>query len=226
MKANATNDQCNDLNHDDDDDDDEEEDEADDDDDDEIGQIKSSPADHRKSHLHNTASLTERIQADARNSSPRANGFFPGANKSVNLLEDHNPHVLQARLAQMIASPNSSNSGSHLNDHNSIDPATNVLAHIQRNLLFQFLHDPVAAAQAAQAAAAMMSTTPMKMNPIAMPLSSSKANNNNNNKQIGSSRKRKSTPEKRVVTNHRSSSNNEDVSFARLPDSPEMTPLL
>ena len=221
-KTNATNEQCNDFNHDDD-----EDDEDDDDDDDEDGLIKSSPSEHRKSHLNNLASLTERLQANARNLSSNANGFLPTANKSINLLDEHSPHVLQARLAQMIASPHSSNPGSHLHDHNNIDSTANVFAQIQRNLLIQFLNDPMAAAQAAQAAAAaaaVMSTTPMKSNLVAMPLLTSKTNNNN--KQMGSGRKRKSTPEKRVVTNHRSSSNNEDVSVVRLACSSEMTSLV
>ena len=93
---------------------------------------------------------------------------------------------------------------------NHVDSAVNTFAQMQRNILFQFLNDPVSAA----AAAAAMSATPIKTGlSSSMPLLTSKMNVPlANNKQIGSGRKRKSTPEKRVITNHRTSTNNGDVS--------------
>jgi hypothetical protein len=106
----------------------------------------------------------------------------------MNLLEETNPNLIQLRLAQMMAS--AVNSGQHFNDNHSM---INTLANIQRNIVMQFLSDPMATAQAAAAAAAAMSSTQLKAN--LTPVSS-------NNKQMGSGRKRKSTPEKRPVINN------------------------
>ena len=113
----------------------------------------------------------------------------------MNLLEETtNPHLIQMRLAQMMSS--AVNSGQQLNENH---PMMNPFANIQRNLLLQFLSDPMAAAQAAAAAAAAVSSTQLKANPVSI---------SSNNKQSGSGRKRKSTPEKRNISNHQSTNNN------------------
>ena len=114
----------------------------------------------------------------------------------MNLLDETNPHILQMRLAQMMANAGTSSVG-----HNNDDSMMNTLANIQRNFLLKLLSDPMAAAQAAQVAAAV-SASQIKANNMS-PISLT-----SNNKQSGSGRKRKSPPEKRVITNHRSNNNN------------------
>jgi hypothetical protein len=96
--------------------------------------------------------------------------------------------------------PNNTNDGQHVDSM-----MMNTFANMQRNFLLKILSDPMAVAQAAQAAAAAVSATQSKANisPISLKTSN----------KGGSSRKRKSTPEKRVITNHRSSNNNGDVNI-------------
>lgn len=113
--------------------------------------------------------------------------------------EENNPNLFQMRLAQMMASiVHSSNSAPNLPDPNNA--MINTFANMQRNILLQFLSDPVAAAQAAAAAAAAISSSQIMPNSMPSP--------SNNKQQISSGRKRKSTPEKRPLTHHSSSNNN------------------
>jgi hypothetical protein len=124
-----------------------------------------------------------------------------------NSLDETNPNLLQLRIAHMMANmaaAASSSSTGHNNGPN-VDSMMNTFANMQRNFLLKILSDPMAAAQAAQATAAVVSATQNKSNISPISLITS------NNKQLGSGRKRKSTPEKRVVTNHRSTNNNDDV---------------
>jgi hypothetical protein len=125
----------------------------------------------------------------------------------MHLLNETNPNILQLRLAQMMANVGSVSSSTGLNNNNNggnnVESAMNTFADIQRNLILKLLNDPMAAAQAATAAA--MSATQMKANLSPISLMTS------HNKQIGSGRKRKSTPEKRVISNHRATNNNGDV---------------
>lgn len=117
-----------------------------------------------------------------------SNGYFCNPN---NIKDERNLNHMQTHLAQMMVGQ----------PQQPMDPTMNAIAHLQRNLLFQFFNDPIATAQAAQAAAAAaaaLSATPTK----ADILSKTNNHNNNNNKPMGSGRKRKSTPEKRVVTSH------------------------
>ena len=165
--------------------------EDDDDDEEEDGLVKSPEK--------NLSDFIQRLQTNARH---MPNGSLPAAHPTMNILEETNPQLLQMRLAQMMAQP--------LNDHSQADSMMNRFTNIQRHFFLQFLNDPMAAAQAAQAAAAAMSANQAKGNASVMmptgPL-------NGNSKQASSGRKRKSTPEKRVLTNHHSSANNGDVSL-------------
>ena len=123
----------------------------------------------------------------------------------MNLLDETNPNILQLRLAHIMANAaavaSTGQNNNNTNDGSNVDNMMNTLANIQRNFLLKLISNPMAAAQAVQAAAA---ATQIKAN-ISPALITS------NNKQIKSSRKRKSTPEKRVITNHRSTNNNDDV---------------
>jgi len=124
---------------------------------------------------------------------------------TMHLLHETNPNNLQLRLAQMLANVGSSSSTGLNNNNggNNVDSAMNAIADMQRNLILKLLNDPMAAAQAATAAA--MSATQIKANLSPISLITS------HNKQIGSGRKRKSTPEKRVISNYRPANNNGDV---------------
>ena len=118
---------------------------------------------------------------------------------TINLLDESNPNIFQLRLAHMMANAAATASTGQNNDGSNPDAMMNTLANIQRNFLLKILSNPMAAVQAAQAAA-----TATQIKASTSPMAS-------NNKQLKSSRKRKSIPEKRVVTNHRSTNNNDDV---------------
>ncbi|CAF1461346.1 unnamed protein product [Rotaria sordida] len=173
-------------------------------DDDEIGLIKNSSSEKfQQKNLH--------LQTNPLNILSGSNGLITTGN-TMNLLEETNPNLFQLRLAHIMASMASINTGQNRNDNNpNVDTMMNTLANMQRNFLLQFFNDPTVATQAAARAAAVAVATsaaaiPMKVNLTQIPLITS------NNKQIGSCRKRKSTLEKRVLTNHRSSKNNDDTS--------------
>jgi hypothetical protein len=147
---------------------------------------------------------TEKYPSNNRTEFPPSRNILFGSNGVTNPgmamnFEENNPNLFQMRLAQMMASiVHSSNSAPNLTDPNN--PMIHTFANMQRNILLQFLSDPVAAAQAAAAAAAAISSSQIK--PNAMPSPS------NTKQPISSGRKRKSTPEKRPLTHHSSSNNN------------------
>ena len=160
--------------------DDEGDDEDEEDEEDEVGLVAKSQSIKQK----NSPEFSQKNNA----------ATFPNANNpSMHLIDGIDPNNFQLHLAHMMANIAAASSPS--SQHPNMDSMMNSFANMQRNLLKMF-GSPMAAAQAAAAAAQMKSN----ISPISA-----------HNKQIGSGRKRKSTPEKRVVTNHRSANNNGNV---------------